>query len=493
MRRRTTFPLVLLGATALWSVFATLAGSPEKSYYYLNDLIVEDNYAVGIVWHDKDIPHAEKLSEADKTLFMRMIADFDDPGTSRFERQIFLGQAADKAAQETCPPSAKSCSYTAYFNQTISPTLIHGDLRLISLEARTLRQDVTLYPADNRVEYGPRYTEYRKMRFMLTERGWVLKTAETTEIRLIEQQPALPLQTPKMSGLNYYPASASWDDFWDEFPQKHIAEDLDIIQDLGANAIRIFVQHDYFANPETQADGLSKLNTLLEICDERDIKVIVTLFDLRADYRFQNWGRDSVHLMTVLKAIRGHPALLAVDLKNQADLDFDSAGKANVLAWADAMITSARYTYPDIPLTIGWSDARQAGLLSEQLNLISFHDYHDPQGLAERLKQVHHIAGDKPVFVTEIGHSRWALIRDKSKRQANRLEAQLTQLGSADGVFVWTLHDFDEIGSNIVGHRPWRKSQQKAYGIVTQDGERRPAAEKFKKFNSEFISIQTGD
>lgn len=494
MRRRYAFPLVLLGATGLWSLMTGLVSSPTQSYDYLDALAVDERYALGTVWEDSNIPHADTLADADKDLFMRMVEELDNPSKTGFKRSIFIDQAAKVYNENHCTPKARVCTYNVYLNRTVRPNYIHGDLRLVSLDASSLRQQITLFPKEQRVEYGATYNESRQLRFMLTERGWVFKSSEITGLASLKPVEAFALETPKMSGLNYYPRSAPWDEFWDVFPQEDIAADLDGINQLRANSVRIFLEHDYFANLDTQKDGLEKLGRFMKMCEARNLKVIVTLFDLRGDYRFQNWSRDSVHISKVLNAISDHPALLAVDLKNQADLDFKTAGKANVLAWAEAMIASVRDVYPDVALTIGWSDAQHADQLSGQLNLISFHDYQEPRGLSKRLKTVREQAAGKPVFVTEIGHSRWHLIGEGTKAQARDLSKQLEAVKSADGVFVWTLHDFDYIGSNIVGHRPWRKAQQKAYGIIKANGELRPAAHNFQSFNSNFIKPpQTGE
>lgn len=491
MRRRHLFPAMLLGASALWSMAAVSFSAPSQSYDYLDALVVDERYAHGTIWEDVDIAHAHKLSDQDELLFIKMLEAFDGPSQGNPSRPLFLDQAKSSLEQKKCQRFAEPCEIKIHLNKTIKPSLIHGDLRLVQLREMSIVQEVSLY--ENKIEFGAKFEESRNIRFMLTERGWVIKSVEHVANDPFELSPAESLDTGKMIGLNYYPQSAPWDQFWPEFPVADIENDLDMVTGLGANALRIFIQHDYFANLDTQKDGLTKLRRFLDLCEDREIKVIVTLFDLRADYRLQNWSRDSVHMTTILNAIHEHPALLAVDLKNQPDLDFEGAGQNLVTAWLDAMIASAQQNHSDIPLTIGWSDPSKATLLSEKLNLVSFHDYSHPSGLSSRLHAVQQNAGDKPVFVTEIGHSRWSLFGENSDKQAARLSEQLEELANADGVFVWTLHDFDDIGANIVGHRPWRKAQQKAYGILTSEGDRRPAAEALYSFNQTFLSTPKGD
>jgi endo-1,4-beta-mannosidase len=53
----------------------------------------------------------------------------------------------------------------------------------------------------------------------------------------------------------------------------------------------------------------------------------------------------------------------------------------------------------------------------------------------------------------------------------------LAALGAADGVFVWTLHDFPQVEAAAVGGSPWVKRIQSHFGLVSADGIEKPAAE----------------
>jgi len=392
MRRRYLFPAILVGASVIWSGFMGLANSPAKQYEYLNALVVDDRYAFGTAWIKTDIPNIEKLSEIDEVLLVQLLESFDNPVHESTGRKLFLDQAEVDFQTRQCDSSKKRCELRFHLNRKIEPSYVHGDLRLIQARISSIVQEVSL--SEEQVEFKSRTEETRQLRFMFTDRGWVIRAAEVIAETPIALRQTRPLQIDKMSGLNYYPRTAPWDKFWPAFPVDVIETDLDAVKALGANSVRIFLQHDYFSNLETQADGLA--------------------------------------------------------------------------------------------LTIGWSDPKYAALLSDHLNFVSFHDYNNPEGLSARLARVKERVGDKPVFITEIGHSRWSPLGDKSKRQAERLSDQLDQLGEANGVFIWTLHDFEQIGSNIVGRRPWRKAQQKAFGITQSDGSWRASAQAFHDFNQTF-------
>lgn len=479
-KRRHIFPAILLCTAMVGSAFTAKLNAPQTNYDYLDEIRVQHADASTTNWvENTDLPHRDKLTDKDILSFKKLAEGL----TLNIERDVYIGQAKQYIQSKDCPVENKICTIKAHLNRNITPTYIHGDLRLVSLTETSLVQE--LETTVETVEHIASYIQSRQLRFMLTDYGWVQTTSEELETAEFEPELSQKLPTTQYSGLNYYPKSAPWDEFWPEYPRDEIMKDLSYIKSIGANSLRIFVNHAYFTHTETAQLGQDKLVDFLNLSAENDLKVIVTLFDLRGDYRFRNWSSDAAHLSEIIGLIGEHEALLAIDIKNEADLDFESAGEDQVQAWLSAMIDSARYSNIDVPLTIGWSDPVHAIRLSHDLDIISYHDYQPVKGIGERFTEVKGKIGHKPVFLTEIGSSRWGVFGEKPQRQGAWLETQLAQLDDADGVMIWTLHDFDEVGSNIVGHRPWRQSQQKQYGIIDNDMSLLPAGLAFKNFNSQ--------
>ncbi len=491
-KRRRIFPVLMLGALAVSAFLAGRANEPTQQFEYLNELIPQTVGVFASEWTDAGVGNAEKLAKADKDTLMGLIesADFGQP--QDMTRSVYLGQAQHSLSLNSCSSDAPKCKMSVILNREVSPTYVHGDLRIVSLEEKSMRRDYEVDRSKGAIQINGVYEQTRQMRFKLTQRGWVQTTSEILSENSASFSSSAEIINTKYAGLNYYPHTAPWDKFWTEFPGEEIQTDLDFMQSLGANSIRIFVNHAYFTDGATRDDGLAKLDTFLNWSAARKIKVIVTMFDLRADYRFTNWSLDSAHVRSVVDKIGNHEALLAIDLKNQADLDFENAGQPQVEAWLSAMMDSVRSENSSVPLTIGWSDAEHATLLAQHVDMISYHDYRSVKGTDNRLAQVKakvtSMAGDKPVFLTEIGNSRWSPIGENSKKQGRRLDTRLKQLADADGVFVWTLHDFEHVGTNIVGHRPWRRAQQKLFGIANKDNSLLPSGEAYKTFTTQFLN-----
>jgi len=333
------------------------------------------------------------------------------------------------------------------------------------------------------------------LRFYQTQSGWMQNLSESID----SETPSFTDREGKFSqsfnkrftGLNYYPGSASWADFWKEFPVSEIEADLENAKALSVNSLRIFLTHDYFDNVDTRKEGLSKLKRFLDICESKDIKVLVTLFDLRPNYTLSNWASDIAHIDSILSNISNHNAVLAIDVKNQPDLDFENWGHGTVEAWLTVMARHIQMQYPNLAVTTGWSKAENAVRLKDVFDVITYHEYENPKQFEDRLNSIIATADGKPVMITELGSTVWhpPFIRSLGEfAQATRLEKQLDQANQANGVFVWTLNDFDHVGKEVVGPLPWRQTQQKHFGLLREDNTFRPAADVLKSFGNRSVN-----
>lgn len=268
-------------------------------------------------------------------------------------------------------------------------------------------------------------------------------------------------------GFNYYPASAPWTDFWTQFPEEEIEADFAEMKQIGANTVRIFLSSSAFARPEDREESLPRLERLLDRAESHDLKVILTSFDMGLDYSPAAWPAAWSQLDDILETVSLHPAVLALDLKNEPDLDYDAAGQDVVDGFLTAMAGMVHAEYPGLPVTVGWSAAEHAARLPGVADLVSFHDFEDPATLGERLAEVRARAGGRPVLVTEIGHTRQFPFGSDGA-QADAYALQLEALEGSAGVLVWTLRDFDEVPSTVAGWQPWRRAMQSRYGLSSE-------------------------
>lgn len=286
--------------------------------------------------------------------------------------------------------------------------------------------------------------------------------------------------TALIKGINYYPQSSPWNMFGDDFDMEVIRNDFKIIKDSKLNTIRIFIPYADFGKAKVSKPKLEKLESILDAAEMCDLKVIVTLFDFYGDYSVLDWTLNHRHAETIVDAFKDHNSILAWDLKNEPDLDFKSRGKENVLAWLRQLIVLIRSIDPNHAITIGWSNSQHAALLSEYLDLVSFHYYDDISDLEESYKQLQRDIPNKPLLLGEFGMSSyrgfWNPFGNSQKEQA-QYHKDMQALIKRNNIsnLSWTLYDFEYIPNSVSGWRPWRKNMQKRYGFIDKRNKPKPA------------------
>ncbi|AXT52587.1 glycosyl hydrolase family 5 [Aquimarina sp. BL5] len=284
--------------------------------------------------------------------------------------------------------------------------------------------------------------------------------------------------TYQIKGINYYPQKTPWNMFGDDFEIATIKKDLEIIKNAGLNTIRIFVPYEEFGKEYVKVEKLQKLQQVLDLAEETNLKVVLTLFDFYGNYAIDDWTFTHRHVEQIVHAIKDHNALLAWDIKNEPDLDFESRRKETVLAWLNEMIRQVRSLDNVHPITVGWSSIEFANLLRDDLDIISFHYYKDLENFSESFNTISSI--NKPLVLQEFGLSSnsglWAPFGNSEKDQAFYHEKFQKIIQENELHYMsWTLYDFDNIPTSVVGRLPWRKNAQKHFGFIDSEGNKKDA------------------
>lgn len=268
-------------------------------------------------------------------------------------------------------------------------------------------------------------------------------------------------------------AAQSGDPTWASYDADQAVDDLDRAVALGFDTVRVFV-----AAPELGEVRLEAVTSFLDDAAERDLDVVVTLFDGAADHSVDEWDDDAAYLRRIVEALGDHPALALWDLKNEPDLDDARSGGPQIVdAWLARTAVEVRRLDPDTPLTIGWSEGSQARRLLDGVDVVSFHHFGDPDELRVALDGLV-AATDRPVMVSEYGRPAWVgFVRgDQPAAQARDVAAMLAVLDDAGvGHLVWQLRDTDAaVEPGVVAGRASR-----SYGLHRADGSTRPLADVF--------------
>lgn len=483
---------ILLSSVVFAGIISNFIEAPVESYEYLHEHLISSASGADQRW----VGGAFTLPVQDREKLSTIITELEQPNWTSSSDIAVTGQALTAAKEAACQSSTKPCVVSFRLGQEFRELHTNKDLRVTNVQEKSLRVTFTSDPELATIAVDEMAYESRLFRFYQTQNGWTQKTSEILETKLMNLGNRNDTFVEKFStnfvGINYYPASASWKEFWTEFPVEEIKTDLETLSDMNVNSVRIFLNYDYFGDGDTQEEANSKLRVFLDLCAAKNIQVLVTLFDLRPDYTLSNLESDVGHIDQVIAPISDHPAILGIDIKNQADLDFPAWGQGVVEGWLTVMARHIQIHYPDIPITVGWSNPNSALGLKDVVDFVTYHEYGNVKGFADRLDAIKTGADDKPVMITELGSTIWSPFRSTRAaevKQASRLESQLQQSIAADGVFVWTLNDFQHVGSEVVGRRPWRKAQQRHFGLLRADGSARPSKNVLQA-HAAYLSLQ---
>jgi len=325
-----------------------------------------------------------------------------------------------------------------------------------------------------------------KIILLLEDGFWRIRHIVTQDILEYQNKVnTVSVEELNIKGINYYPQETPWDMFGDNFNNKIISKDFNIIKGANLNTIRVFIPYEDFGKANVNYEKLKKLKEVLDLAEANSIKVVVTLFDFYGDYSVLNWTLNQRHAEIIVSKFKDHPAIIAWDIKNEPDLDFDSRDKTNVIAWLKNMIAFVKTVDQNNPITIGWSNAKSASILKDNVDYVSFHYYDDIDDLEETFKSLKQVIPDKSIVISEFGISSykgfWNPFGNSKNKQANYHKKAQDIFSKNNIQFMsWTLYDYQKIPKDVIGKLPWRKNPQKQFGFIDKNGA--------KKASFEFIS-----
>ncbi|MDH3381433.1 MAG: cellulase family glycosylhydrolase [Flavobacteriaceae bacterium] len=283
-----------------------------------------------------------------------------------------------------------------------------------------------------------------------------------------------------VKGINYYPKETPWDMFGANYNIAIIQKDFKLIKHSGLNSIRIFIQYDDFGKEKVPLEKLKKLKEVLDVAANLELKVVVTLFDFYGDYSILNWTLTHRHAAQIVSTFKNHNAILAWDIKNEPDLDFESRNKETVLAWLSQMIKEVKKFDPNHLVTIGWSSPEAAVHLANEVDFVSYHFYKNIDYFESDYRILKKVTFNKPIVLQEFGLSSysgvWNLYSGSETNQAEYHQKMQAILKKESLAFMsWGLYDFNQIPTSVAGRLPWRSKKQKYFGFIDAQGIPKPA------------------
>ncbi|MBC8756995.1 cellulase family glycosylhydrolase [Kordia sp. YSTF-M3] len=471
------------------SSFSYLNTGADRSKLLHTEVKKAENYSPKIVW----VEDGNEGRNVDEQTLIKIENDYLDAWYVR------------NVAYKTNQTVGIADYYTDNARKNIAEFVAQNKKQQISVEATTLshQPNIEFFSEDGQlvVLSDKNVVEYKKL---FKDGKFVMETTETANYKIIllledgfwrirhlvketiadfdKTIQNKSFANLNIKGINYYPQATPWDMFGDQFDIKIIENDFSIMKDAGLNTIRIFIQYDDFGKAEVKEEKLQKLQQVLDAAETKKLKAVVTLFDFYGNYEVLDWTLTHRHAETIVSRFKNHNAILAWDIKNEPNLDFESRGKQTVLAWLDHILLVVKSIDTKHLVTIGWSNTESAHLLKDKLDFVSFHYYEDRANFEQSYLDLKAKIPNKQIVLGEFGESSYGgfwkpFVGSEQKQAAYFKEMQQVLAAQNISFMSWTLYDFEDIPASVVGSRPWRTNPQKKFGFIDKDGNRKLAFE----------------
>ncbi len=298
-------------------------------------------------------------------------------------------------------------------------------------------------------------------------------------------------QEVRIKGVNYYPMGRPWTEMWAKWDGVQMQQELTLARDrLGINVIRILVPYDYPDDWHVDETLLTRMNQILQIAGDLDMRVIVTLFDFdnsfsRTDENSWKWHKR--YIERLVGNYVGDDRILAWDLHNEPDHypKWEEGNAPAVLDWLGRVADHVRSVDPNHLITVGmgqYQNFYQPGpdgrRVIDYVDFLSVHNYNAPD-MERQLTDLRNYT-DKPLVIGEFGWPTGPGCTNPLFNEAQQAEVYRTILqaaeGRAAGVIAWTLRDY-----HAGPTRRW-DTREEYYGLFRFDNTLKPAAETFAAY-----------
>lgn len=305
---------------------------------------------------------------------------------------------------------------------------------------------------------------------MLDDGNWRIHHWKVIEDQVINYPEinfvGLPEAFSTIRGINYIARSAPFNLLWSEFDPAEIDEDFETIFQLGFNTLRFFIAYP----PPIEVK--ENLPILLDTAEKYQLKVIPTLLDTYTRYRLEDLPSVQNYLEDLSTQLT-HPAVLAIDVKNEADSDFETAGHNKSRTFLSYVLAFTRHL-TNKPVLVGLIKADE--FIAQHADAISLHHYGPAEDLLARIQEAKLLK--RPILLEEFGFHSWLFKYPDPHSEAEQAwyyqQVLTTTQNNGVGWMAWTLYDLPH------GAMPGGREVERHLGILNSEGHPKPVVEVIK-------------
>jgi len=303
-------------------------------------------------------------------------------------------------------------------------------------------------------------------------------------------------------GVNYWPRTSSID-MYREMNAEDIGKDLEVIKNLGFNAVRIFILLRDFVdeNGDIDAKRVDFVKAIGEKAKELGLSLYPTLITIHMSGR--NWHssliKGSLYDLKTLDAMQVFLAKIVRELKsiesirgwiltNEASLVEAPPDAESYRAWARSLVLVVKAIDDSRPLGLGDLVPFVPGTDPESLDTlpIDFVDLHIYNYDNDEVRQSLYysaisslfIAENRPVIVEELGCSS-AVFSEDSVAQFMSVVLHSLLCNGVSGAFLWCFADYVPEKEHLFEFHPY----EMRFGVVRSDGSPKPVATVVRNFS----------
>jgi hypothetical protein len=274
-------------------------------------------------------------------------------------------------------------------------------------------------------------------------------------------------------GVNYYPSRYPWRRFLTQTDMATIDEEFALLQSIEFNTLRIFLWNEaLFMCPGSGAvpvaDAFLRLDGIVQKAAEYGFRLIVTLNDLPdlADYPlYDNPPHILAQTNFIVQRYRDEAAILAWDLRNEGDIDYDRGrfARDTVLDWLGRTSAFVRSLDTNHLITAGWLHDSEATI--PYVDFVSFHHWSGVPQARNRIVALQK-ATDKPVLLEEFGYSTQSVDLATQAIVVGEV-IYVVEATNAAGWLIWTAFDFPTDATCIPPNCPSEDNAEHHFGLWT--------------------------